>query len=261
MFSLWKRGMAEMVGTGLLVLVGAGSATATGAILGPKGTFSMGDLLGISVAFGLVVTAMVYTIGKVSGCHINPAVTFALALTRRVPWKEVPVYWLSQYVGATIGALLIWAAFPHWGDIGTWGMVQFKESGPGSISYLTAFAAEAVGTGILMFTVLGIVDSRAPGDLAGLVIGFVVVSVILYLGPVTNAEINPARGFGPDLVYSLINAKSVLWAQYLPVYLAGPFVGAGLAAFVYDFLAKPDKEVEPIKGAVETTAHGHVPAS
>src|SRR6201984_3614505 len=107
-----QRGFAEFIGTALLVYVGAGSVPACLLLEGgSKAPCSGADLGMISFAFGLIVVAMVYTVGKVSGCHINPAVTFALALTKRLPWREVPLYWSSQLVGATAGAFAIWATF------------------------------------------------------------------------------------------------------------------------------------------------------
>src|SRR3954464_3474094 len=127
--SLPQRAVAETLGTALLVLVGPGSVVATLTLAGdstPAGTGA--DLLGISFAFGLIIAALVYALGKVSGCHINPAVTFALAATKRFPWREAPVYWASQFVGATIGALGIWAVFAHSGiDLGM-GQTSFNES-------------------------------------------------------------------------------------------------------------------------------------
>src|SRR6201987_4043396 len=107
-----QRLFAEFSGTALLVFIGAGSVPAILLLeSGTKAPFSGADLGMIAFAFGLIVTAMVYTVGKVSGCHINPAVTFALAATKRLPWREVPLYWSSQLVGATAGAFAIWATF------------------------------------------------------------------------------------------------------------------------------------------------------
>src|SRR6187200_1762043 len=112
--SLSQRAIAETLGTALLVLVGPGSVVATLVLAGKSTPAITGaDLLGISFAFGLIIAALVYAIGKVSGCHINPAITFALAATKRFPWREVPVYWGSQVVGAVLGALAIWAVFAH----------------------------------------------------------------------------------------------------------------------------------------------------
>ena len=109
-YSLGQRALAETLGTALLVLVGPGSVVATLVLAGTsKPAVTGADLLGISFAFGLIITALVYALGKVSGCHINPAVTFALAATKRFPWREVPAYWAAQVVGAVLGALGIWA--------------------------------------------------------------------------------------------------------------------------------------------------------
>ena len=118
--SLPQRALAETLGTALLVLVGPGSVVATLTLAGDSTPAVTGaDLLGISFAFGLVIAALVYAIGKVSGCHINPAVTFALAATKRFPWREVPAYWGAQVVGAVIGAFGIWAVFAGAGiDLG-----------------------------------------------------------------------------------------------------------------------------------------------
>src|SRR5438105_7573471 len=112
MFSMPQRALAEAFGTAALVLVGPGSVIATLTLAGKAvPAVTEADLLGISFAFGLIITALVYALGKVSGCHINPAVTFALAASKRFPWKEVPVYWVAQYVGAVLGALAIWGVF------------------------------------------------------------------------------------------------------------------------------------------------------
>ena len=168
-YSLQQRALAETLGTALLVLVGPGSVVATLVLAGDKTPAIAGsDLLGISFAFGLIITALVYAIGKISGCHINPAVTFALAATKRFPWREVPTYWGAQLVGGILGALGIWAAFTQTGvDLGL-GQASFNED---TTSWGAAIFAEGIGTFILMFAILGIVDARSPGDFAGIVIG------------------------------------------------------------------------------------------
>src|ERR1700694_4455912 len=109
MYSNAQKALAETLGTAALFLVGPGSGVATLVLAGKAVPAITGaDLLGISFAFGFIITALVYAIGKVSGCHINPAVTFALALTKRFPWRELPTYWVAQTLGATLGALGIW---------------------------------------------------------------------------------------------------------------------------------------------------------
>jgi glycerol uptake facilitator protein len=250
--SLRQRAFAETLGTALLVLVGPGSVVATLTLAGKSTPAITGaDLLGISFAFGLVIAAMVYAIGKVSGCHINPAVTFALAVTKRHPWREVPAYWGGQVLGAVIGAFAIWAVFGQSGiDLGM-GQTSFNES---TSTWASAIFAEGIGTFILMFTILGIVDKRSPGDFAGLIIGGVVVAIIMVVGPITGASLNPARAFGPELV-SAIGSGKTSWSQLIPVYVLPGLVGAALAAFAYDFLAEPRIEEAPDGPIGEAVTH------
>jgi glycerol uptake facilitator protein len=248
MYSMRQRAFAEVLGTAALVLVGPGSVIATLRLAGKVAPFTEADLLGISFAFGFIITALVYSIGKVSGCHINPAVTFALAVTKRFPWREVPAYWISQYVGAVIGAFAIWGVFGQ--DAVTFGMGQTHFAADASGTYFVEAAlAEALGTGLLIFAILGIVDGRSPNQLAGLVIGGAVVGIILIFGPITGASLNPARAFGPELVQAIAGGTT-FWTQYLPVYLIPGLVGAAAAAFAYDYLANPRIVEKPIKEAV-----------
>jgi glycerol uptake facilitator protein len=253
-YSLGQRAVAETLGTALLVLVGPGSVVATLVLAGDaKPAVTGADLLGISFAFGLVIAAAVYALGKVSGCHINPAVTFALAATKRFPWREVPAYWAAQMAGALIGALAIWGVFGHHAiDLGM-GQTSFD---PSAFTWFSAILAEGIGTFILMFAILGIVDGRSPNELAGLVIGGVVVAIIMVMGPITGASLNPARAFGPELV-SAVGSGTTHWSQLIPVYVLPGLAGAGLAAFAYDLIANPRRVARPIKTAVTTTdTHG-----
>jgi glycerol uptake facilitator protein len=249
MYSTFQKALAEVFGTAALVLVGPGSVIATLTLAGKAvPAVTEADLLAISFAFGFIITALVYAIGKVSGCHINPAVTFALAVTKRMPWREVPLYWISQYIGAVIGALAIWGVFGS--NAVTFGMGQTHFAADATTSYfMQAALAEALGTGLLIFAILGIVDSRSPGMLAGLVIGGAVVGIILIFGPITGASLNPARAFGPELVQAIAGGAT-FWTQYVPVYLIPGFVGAAGAAFLYDFLANPRLVQEPVIEAV-----------
>jgi glycerol uptake facilitator protein len=246
-YSLGQRAVAESLGTAMLVLVGPGSVVATLALAGDaKPAVTGADLLGISFAFGFIIAAAVYALGKVSGCHINPAVTFALALTKRFPWREVPLYWAAQVTGAVAGALLIWGVFAHQAiDLGM-GQTSFNQD---TVTWASAILAEGIGTFMLMFAILGIVDGRSPNELAGLVIGGVVVAIIMVIGPITGASLNPARAFGPELV-SAIGGGATHWAQLIPVYVVPGLVGAGAAAVLYDVLAEPRKIERPIKAAV-----------
>jgi glycerol uptake facilitator protein len=259
--SLQQRALAETLGTALLVLVGPGSVVATLVLAGDaKPAITGADLLGISFAFGLIIAALVYALGKVSGCHINPAVTFGLAVTKRFPWREVPVYWASQFVGAVIGGLAIWAAFAHTGiDLGM-GQTSFNHA---TTTWGQAIFAEGIGTFMLMFAILGIVDSRSPSQFAGLIIGGAVVAIIMVMGPITGASLNPARAFGPELVSSIGNGTTH-WNQLIPVFILPGLAGAALAAFIYDYIAEPRRVVRPIKEAVshpDPVSSDHVAAT
>src|SRR5436305_1898997 len=245
--TLPQRAFAETLGTALLVLVGPGSVVAT-LVLAGKATPAItgADLLGISFAFGLVITAVVYALGKISGCHINPAVTFGLAVTKRFPWREVPAYWAAQLVGAVVGGLAIWAVFAHTAILDGMGMTSFNEH---ASTWGSAIFAEGIGTALLMFAILGITDGRSPGDLAGLVIGGVVIAIIMVVGPITGASLNPARAFGPELV-SAFGGGATHWDQLLPVYILPGLVGSAVAAVTYDWMAKPRLIVMPVAEAV-----------
>jgi glycerol uptake facilitator protein len=244
-----QRAIAEMFGTAALVLVGPGTVIATLTLAGKAvPAVTEADLLAIAFAFGFIIMALVYAIGKVSGCHINPAVTFALALTKRFPWREVPVYWGAQYAGAIIGAFAVWGAFGS--NAVALGMGQTHFAADASAGYYVQAAfAEALGTALLIFAILGIVDSKSPTQLAGLVIGGAIVGIILVFGPITGASLNPARAFGPELVQAIAGGTT-FWTQYVPVYLVAGLVGAAAAALLYDFLATPRLVERPLVEAV-----------
>jgi len=222
--------LAEVLGTAMLVFVGVGSVPAT-LIVGGDAPFTMAQLGMISFAFAMIVVALIYAIGHVSGCQINPAVTLALAIRNVMPWRLVPGYIGAQVLGAILGAAAI---------IGVLGD-KAVDVGLGVASYGAgvgagqAFFAEAVGTFILAFVVFGAIDRAAPGGFAGLAIGMAVFAAIIPVAPATGASINPARTIGPMLVSQLAGG-TVKWAQ-LPVYLLAEFVGAAAAGLAYGALA------------------------
>src|ERR1700746_4223727 len=243
-----QRLFAEFIGTALLVFIGAGSVPAILLLeSGTKAPFSGADLGFISIAFGLIIVALVYTIGKVSGCHINPAVTFALAATKRFPWREVPTYWAAQVAGGIAGAFAMWGSFGTRAvDLGYgFGVVHFDHS---ATTWGSAMLSEAIGTAILLFTILGIVDTRSPEGWAGLVIGLVIVAIIITVGPVTNSSLNPARAIGPLLV-TTIHGGVQKWLQQLFAYIPGNLAGAALACLAYDWMASPRIVESPITHA------------
>jgi glycerol uptake facilitator protein len=218
--------LAEVLGTAMLVFVGVGSVPAT-LIVGGQAPFTMAQLGMISFAFAMVVVALIYAIGHVSGCQINPAVTVALAATGKLPWRQVPGYVAAQVGGAILGAAAIIAVLGGKAvDVGL-GVAAYG-SGVGAGR---AFAAEAIGTFILAFVVFGAIDKRASSGFAGLAIGMAVFAAIIPVAPATGASINPARTLGPMLVEQIAGG-TVRWSQ-LPVYLIAEFVGGAAAGFAY----------------------------
>jgi dihydroxyacetone kinase-like protein len=230
--TLGHKFVAEFLGTALLVLVGPGSAVATGVIGQP---FTMADLLAISFAFGFIIMALIYVIGGISGCQINPAISIALALTGRQKWTDTTLFVIAQVAGGVVGALGIAAIF---------GSTAYVAHGAGIVSFGTmpsyeAAIAEAIGTFILAFTVAGIaLDQRAPAGWAGIVIGMVVVAIILLVGPATGAALNPAREIGPVLSKLILSGDTTALPN-LWVYIAGPVVGGALGVIAYDLLGRP----------------------
>jgi glycerol uptake facilitator len=228
------------IGTALLVLFGAGSVVAALTLGG--GELDFAGLGMIALAFGLVIAVVIYAFGTTSGAHINPAVTFSLAVTGRFPWREVAPYVVAQLFGAFGGGLLIVAAF------GTEDAVDVSSVGSTTladgVSYGSGIVAEALATFLLVATIMALaVDRRAPGGWAGLMIGLSVTCAIIVMGPFTGGSLNPARTFGPYLVNSLFGGDTP-WSEF-PVYVIGPLIGGAVAALTYDRVARPDL-VEPV---------------
>lgn len=252
--TLSQKFLAEMLGTGFLVLIGPGSIPATLLLIngsGGKATFTMADLGMIGLAFAVAIAAMVYTIGHISGCHINPAVTLAFAFTKRISWSEAGVYILAQFVGALLGALGIALIFgvSAASTIGL-GPTNFNEA---STSYLQAIAIEIVGTFLLLFVIMGTaVDGRAPAGWAGLIIGLIVAGEVIVMGPITGPSLNPARTFGPALLQVLFGGTYNL--AHLIVYFVGPIIGAVLGVVAYDFMTRVRVMGSSELGGVEKTA-------
>jgi glycerol uptake facilitator protein len=225
---------AEFLGTAALVIGGPGTATATFQAIGVgngkpgSAPFSMAELGVISFAFMLVILAIIYTIGHISGCHINPAVTVALAAAKKFAWADVPGYLAAQFAGGIVGAIAIWSFL---GKIGS-AYLSYK---PGNTGH--AFMGELIGTFLLVLVVFGTAtDSRATPGWYGLAIPSIVFAVITAEAPVTGAALNPARYLGPMVGRVFTGEKDgLLWNQ-LPIYFLATFVGALIAAGVYGYL-------------------------
>src|SRR5918992_4207395 len=181
-----RRLLAEAIGTGILVLFGAGSVVAALTVGG--GDLDYAGLGMVAITFALAVALAIYAFGNTSGAHINPAVTVSLAAVGRFPWSEVPAYIGAQLAGGAVGAALIWAAFG--GDAVDLGVGQTSIAE--GTNYLQAIVAEAIGTFLLLTAIMALaVDRRAPGGWAGLMIGFAVAGAILLVGPLTRGSPEP----------------------------------------------------------------------
>jgi len=251
--SLARRIGAEVMGTGILVLFGAGSVVA--ALRMGDGVLDYAGLGMVAFAFAFAIAVVIYAFGTTSGAHINPAVTVSLAATGRFPWGEVPAYVVAQLVGATAGAALIVAAFGGEAvDFGT-GVTTVADD----VTYLQGIVAEAIGTFLLVTAVMALaVDRRAPAGWAGFMIGLAVAAAILLIGPLTGSSLNPARTFGPLLV-TTIGGGDTEWGD-LPLYIVGPIAGGALAAFAYDLIARP-RAVEAAPEPIGERARAVEPAA
>ncbi|MEM4729750.1 MAG: aquaporin Z [Thermoplasmata archaeon] len=217
-----RKYAAELVGTFALVFIGCGSAVIAGRYIG---------FLGISLAFGLAVAAMVYAIGSVSGCHINPAVTAAMLVARRIGARDALVYILVQCVGAVLASVVLFyiaSGLPSYNlALNGLGQNGYGSHSPAGYSMWAGFAAELVLTFLFLMVVLGSTSKRAPGGFAGLAIGLSLVFIHLVGIPVTGTSVNPARSLGPALVAGG-DALTQLW-----LFWVAPLTGALLAALVW----------------------------
>jgi aquaporin Z len=239
-----KRCFAEFLGTLWLVLGGCGSAVLAGKFLDSSGAFNLGiGFVGVSLAFGLTVLTMAYAIGHISGCHLNPAVSFGLWAAGRFPGGELLPYIVAQVLGAILGAGIIYiiaigqpgfAIDPSVGNpLATNG---FGAHSPGGFSLLACFICEVVMTFFFLMIILGATDFRAPVGLAPVAIGLALTLIHLISIPVTNTSVNPARSTGPALFVG-----GPLFAQ-LWLFWVAPILGALIAGWVYANFFADDSE-------------------
>lgn len=233
--SLFKKAIAECIGTAVLVLVACGVACV--ANLG-------GWWVATSFAFGLVIVAMAYSIGNISGCHINPAVSFAMLLSKKISLKEFCVYVLAQIVGAFVGALLLALFLRSFESLGGNAIqpLLFNDKGElDALSYIGAFLVEVVLTFVFVIAILGVTDSRFhDGKHAGIVIGLTLALVHLFGLGFTGTSVNPARSLAPAVLQAF--AKNTTSLEQIWIWILAPLAGAALAALVYKALtAKKEK--------------------
>ncbi len=217
-----KNFVAEFLGTLTLVLFGCGAAVLAGEQVGQ---------LGIAFAFGLAIIAMAYGIGPVSGCHVNPAVSFGAFIAGRMGAQQMLVYWAAQFTGALLGAGLLYliAAGRAGFEMGPWalGSNGWGDGYLGGYSLVAAFVFEVVATFLFLLVILGATQKGAPAQIAGLAIGLTLTVIHIVGIQVTGVSVNPARSFGPAILAGG-EALSQLW-----LFLVAPLIGAGLAGLLF----------------------------
>ena len=225
-----RRLIAEAFGTFWLVFGGCGAAVLAAGF--PKTGIGFA---GVALAFGLTVLTMVYTIGPISGCHLNPAITVGLWLAKRFSARDVLPYIIVQTVGAILAAAVLYAIAS--GQAG-WDPGQFASNGygdlsPGGYTMLSSAIVEFVLTFFFIFVVCGSTDKRAPVGFAGIAIGLTLTLIHLISIPVDNTSVNPARSTGPALIALAWNPEPIsqLW-----LYWVAPILGGGVAGWLYPML-------------------------
>ena len=217
-----KKYFCECIGTAVLVLMGCGTAVISG-----------GDVVATSLAFGLSIIAMAYVIGNVSGCHVNPAVSLAMLISKKITAKEFGLYVLSQVVGAFIGAGILYFILSSTGagviGLGTNG---FNSESALQINMVSAFIVEVILTFIFIYTILGVTSDENKSSVAGIVIGLTLTFVHLIGINLTGTSVNPARSLAPAVIMGGEALKQV-W-----LFIVAPFIGAALSAVAYKVLYK-----------------------
>ena len=224
-----KKYVAEMIGTMVLVLIGCGSAV----FAGVSQPFAAVGTLGVAMAFGLSVVAMVYTIGKISGCHINPAITLGMLVSKRISSKDAIMYMLFQVIGAIIGSAILYVLAKDSGSTTT------LTGANGYAHLMPAFVAETVFTFIFLLVVLGATSKGADNKFAGLAIGLSLVMIHIVCIPITGTSVNPARSISPA-IFELVQGSSAAISQ-LWLFILAPFLGAILAGGVWGVLDKSEE--------------------
>lgn len=216
-----KKMIAEVIGTFVLVLFGTGTAVLGGGVDGV-------GILGISMAFGLSIVAMAYCIGTVSGCHVNPAVSIAMFVNKRITATELGFYVIGQVIGALLGSLVLYA-FLSMSDLP---LTNFGQNSFGALGTGGALLVEFILTFVFVLVIIVVTGKKGNANLAGLVIGFTLVLIHLLGIPLTGTSVNPARSLGPAL-FAGGEALSQLWV-FIIAPLAGGIVAAIVGKFVFD---------------------------
>lgn len=223
-----KKAIAEFIGTFTLVLFGCGAAVIAGLGTGPTAI----DVLGIAFAFGLAIVTMAYGIGPISGCHVNPAVSFGALLAGRMSTNDFITYVIAQILGAIAGAAVLYLIMS--GKAAGWnGGLGRNGWGPGYLgeySVVSAFVFEAVATFLFLVCILGVTQKGAPSHLAGLAIGMALTVIHIVGINVTGVSVNPARSLGPAIVSYGAHPQAIaqVW-----LFIVAPLIGAGVAGLLF----------------------------
>lgn len=215
-----KKYICEGVGTMMLTLIACGVAV------------MYGNVLATSLAFGLVIVAAAYSIGNVSGCHINPAVSIALTVSGKMEVKECVKYIISQVIGAFVGSLLLWACLSQREVLGA----NAFGGTANSFSVWTALLVEVILTFIFTTVILGVTDKKENGHVTGIVIGLTLMLVHLFGIPFTGTSVNPARSLAPAVIQGGEALKQV-W-----VFIVAPITGAIISGLFYKFVLQTGKK-------------------
>ncbi len=223
--SVMKKLIAEVIGTFVLVFGGVGTAVLAGSYV---------TALGVALAFGFTLLVMAYAIGPISGCHINPAVTLGMFMSKKIGGKEALLYMAAQVVGAILAAgvlFVVASGAPGFDAVASgFGSNGYGDHSPGGYELGAVMVIEVVLTALLMLTVLFTTDKKAAAGFAGIPIGIVLALIHLISIPVDNTSVNPARSIGPALFQGG-------WAlEQLWIFIVAPMVGAALAAVIYDLM-------------------------
>jgi glycerol uptake facilitator protein len=232
---------AEAIGTAILILLGDG--VVAGVLLN-RSKAQNGGWIVITFGWGLAVAIAVFAVGGFSGAHINPAVTLGFAAIGNVEWGDVPLYLSGQFVGAFIGAALVWLAYlPHWEDTEDPGLkLAVFSTGPAIRNTPANMICEVIGTAMLLIGVLGIIQEinqpTVESGLVPLLVGFLVVSIGLSLGGPTGYAINPARDLGPRIAHAVlpIAGKGSSDWEYSWIPVVGPVIGGIIGAVFFDMV-------------------------
>ncbi len=227
---MWRRYVAECIGVFALVFCGGTVRAMVGG-----DTHDLAGVLQVHMTFGFTIAVMVYTFCRISGAHFNPAITLGFAVARRFPWRYVLPYWIAQFAGAILASTLHFLLIPHEATI-----AHFAATRP-QIGYGQAVVVETVLTFFLMLVSMAVgTDRRVSQVVAGLTVGFIVIADGLVGNFLTGGSMNPARSLGPAL-FAGSSALSTYW-----IYVVGPFIGALLAAGIYELLRGDEKSVKDV---------------